>query len=61
MNYLFRCPSCGKQTEIQMRMSEYHADGHLCECGAELVRDLSDICTNYQINCTGFYSDHPSR
>ena len=44
-----------------MRMSEYHADGHLCECGAELVRDLSDICTNYQINCTGFYSDHPSR
>ncbi len=61
MNYLFRCPSCGKQTKIHMRMSEYSADGHLCECGAELVRDLSDICTNYQINCTGFYSDHPSR
>lgn len=61
MTYKFKCPSCGKQTEIQMRMSEYRSDGHMCECGVELVRDVSDMCTTYSLNCTGFYSDHPSR
>ena len=60
MIYRFVCPSCGRQQEIKMKIDEYRAHGHLCECGEELIRDVSDFCGSYSVNCTGFYSDHPS-
>ena len=39
MTYIFICPSCGREKEIEMPMSEYKSDGHRCECGAEMIVD----------------------
>lgn len=60
MTYRFLCPQCGKTKEITMRITEYKADGHLCECGAELVRDPQDFCTSYAADCEGFYARYQS-
>jgi len=61
MKYLFYCPSCGRKVEISMPISEYHADGHLCDCGELLVRDPKDFGMNYNVKCGGFYAEHQSR
>lgn len=55
MIYIFVCPSCGKRHEVQMLVSEYHANGHYCDCGTELKRDIKDFCTISQRNVEGFY------
>ncbi len=60
MIYRFFCPVCGQKIEISMPLIEYRANGHRCSCGAELVRDPKDFCTNYEVGCDGFYSEHQS-
>lgn len=55
MNYKFICPKCGANKEIQMPISEYTAEGHICECGAELKRDPQSFCCSYEAKCDGFY------
>lgn len=60
MIYHFICPQCGAMHDIYMRMSEYTASGHLCACGAELVRDPKDFCTSYAAKFDGFYAEFPS-
>ena len=55
MNYKFICPKCGKRIEISMPISEYTPDGHMCDCGAELKRDVNDFCTVSQRNVDGFF------
>lgn len=47
MTYKFICPKCGKQKEIDMRISEYTSKGHYCDCGEELKRDVKDICSRF--------------
>lgn len=47
MIYKFICPECGKEEEISMRISEYTAEGHKCECGVELIRDIRDFGTSF--------------
>lgn len=61
MTYRFICPKCGRETELRMRIEEYQPDGHICECGAELVRDPKDFCTNYSVSCGGFYAEYQSK
>lgn len=56
MEYKFVCPQCGKEHMIQMKMSEYKSEGHICECGAELKRDPNSFCKNFSVNCSGFYA-----
>lgn len=56
MKYKFICPKCGNEKTIEMRISEYKSDGHMCECGAELKRDPKSFCRSYQVNCDGFYA-----
>jgi predicted nucleic acid-binding Zn ribbon protein len=47
MDYKFICPKCGKQKEIQMKISEYTNKGHYCECGEELKRCVKDLGTTF--------------
>lgn len=54
MNYKFICPECKKSVEIEMRISEYTGKGHVCECGAELKRDVKDIGCNFEVKTDGF-------
>lgn len=61
MIYKFICPSCGCEKEIEMPMSEYKSDGHMCECGAEMIRDPKDFCKTYHVNCCGMYADFQSQ
>ena len=55
MTYKFICPKCGKKHEISMRISEYTAKGHKCDCGEELVRDPEGFSCNFVVKCDGFY------
>lgn len=47
MNYKFKCLKCETTKKIEMRISEYTDKGHYCECGSELIRDVTDICTSF--------------
>ena len=46
MLYPFRCPKCGHEEMISMKMTEYVDDGHICpECDTEMERPIeSRIC-----------------
>ena len=56
MNYKFKCPECKTVKEIEMKISEYTSKGHYCECGNELVRDISDICATFDTSkISGFF------
>ena len=56
MNYPFVCPKCGKNKNVEMSMKEYHSDGHFCECGEEMVREVKSLVCACSINkCGGFY------
>lgn len=55
-DYRFVCPNCGESTIISMHISEYTANGHICPaCEFELVRDVKNFCSEYAVNCSGFY------
>lgn len=55
MYYKFICPKCSKKVEISMPISEYTSNGHYCECGEELIRDIDDFCTTSKRNIEGFF------
>lgn len=55
MRYKFICPDCGAEKEIVMPISEYTPNGHKCDCGAELKRDVKDFCLVSQRNVEGFF------
>lgn len=55
MDYKFICPNCGKEKVVTMPISEYKADGHYCDCGTELKRDVKDFCTSSPRNIDGFF------
>ena len=56
MNDKFICPECKTVKEIEMKISEYTDKGHYCDCGNELVRDISDICSNFDTSkISGFF------
>ena len=55
MDYKFICPKCGKEKTITMRISEYKSNGHFCDCGEELKRDVKDFCTSSSRNVEGFF------
>lgn len=55
MLYKFICPKCNKKVEISMPISEYKAEGHFCDCGSELHRDVNDFCISSQRNVEGFF------
>lgn len=61
MIYKFICPSCGREKEIEIPISEYKSEGHLCECGVEMIRDPKDFCNTYHVNCFGMYADYQSK
>lgn len=53
--YKFICPECNKEKEINMKISEYKSDGHICECGGQLKRSMKDTAKDYVVHTTGFY------
>lgn len=55
MDYKFICSQCGKKVSISMPISEYQPNGHYCECGSELKRDVKDFCIASQRNVEGFF------
>lgn len=58
MNYLFECPKCGTSKNIEMSMKDYHSDGHMCECGAEMEREVKSLICQCSIDKTGsFYRE----
>lgn len=55
MNYPFECPKCGLKREIPMSMKEYRSDGHYCECGTEMVREVKSLICGMSIDRTGSF------
>ena len=56
MNYPFECLKCGLKREISMPMSEYTSEGHCCECGTEMVREVKSLICACNFDRTGdFY------
>lgn len=44
MNYPFRCPKCNHEEIIEMKMSQYSANGHYCPiCNEEMQREISSM------------------
>lgn len=43
-----------------MKIETYKSTGHLCSCGAEMIRDPKDFCRSYDVKCDGFYAEHQS-
>lgn len=43
MEYKFICPECNKQVVVSMPITEYKPNGHYCDCGVELKRDVKDF------------------
>lgn len=44
MMYGFECPKCGHKEDINMRITEYTAEGHMCpKCNTEMGRDISTM------------------
>ena len=54
MTYSFICPNCGKKYDIQMPISKYQDEGHMCECGTELKRDPKSFNGTFIVKCDGF-------
>lgn len=57
MLYPFRCPKCGHEERISMKMTEYTASGHMCpECKTEMERPIESCICACAIDQTGdFY------
>ena len=57
MYYPFICPKCGQKETIEMRITEYSSEGHICsKCSAEMVRDPKSLVCGMSIDKTGdFY------
>lgn len=57
MFYPFECPQCGTKKTIEMPITEYKREGHMCDnCGTEMVREISSLVCGMSIDKTGdFY------
>lgn len=57
MFYPFICPECGQEEAIEMRITEYVAEGHECpKCKTEMKRDPKSLVCGMSIDTTGdFY------
>ena len=56
MFYDFICPKCNKKETIQMRITEYKAEGHLCPtCNAETKRDPKSLACGMSIDKTNSF------
>ena len=57
MFYPFVCPECGQEETIEMRISEYTAEGHNCpKCNTEMKRDPKSLVCGMSVDKTGdFY------
>lgn len=56
MIYKFFCPKCGENHNIEMKISEYHSDNHMCKnCGTELQRNVRDYAGASVWHCQGAY------
>ena len=55
MNYPFVCPRCGLTKEIEMSMKDYHSDGHYCECGEEMVREVKSLVCMGSVDLTNSF------
>lgn len=55
MLYPFYCPKCGHKENVEMKMTEYKSDGHLCsECETEMNRTIESMVCGYK-DAVGFY------
>ena len=62
MEYKFVCPKCNQDEIVNMRISEYTADGHVCKnCGAKLKRSVDSFCRSYSVKCDGFFGKSKQR
>jgi predicted nucleic acid-binding Zn ribbon protein len=53
--YPFYCPNCGHKENIEMKMTEYKSDGHLCtKCETEMARTIESMVCGYK-DTVGFY------
>lgn len=58
MKYIFTCTSCNEDIEIDMPISKYSSEGHLCHvCGKELIRKPEDFCSLFSNKSGGFYNN----
>lgn len=55
MNYPFECPKCGLKRKISMPMSQYTSEGHYCECGTEMVREVKSLICGMSIDKTNSF------
>ena len=56
MFYDFICPKCDKKETIQMRITEYKAEGHLCpSCSTEMKRDPKSLVCGMTVDKTGTF------
>lgn len=55
MNYPFVCPKCGLTKNIEMSMKDYHSDGHMCECGTEMEREVKSLVCGLSIDKTSSF------
>lgn len=57
MFYPFICPKCGNEKTIEMRISEYTSEGHICSnCESEMIRDPKSLVCGMSVDSTGdFY------
>lgn len=41
MTYGFICPECGHKEKIEMPITKYTSEGHICpKCNSEMKRDI---------------------
>lgn len=56
MFYPFECPKCGYKEIIEMPITQYKRDGHLCkECDTEMVREMSSYVCSFVDKTGDFY------
>ena len=55
MNYPFVCPNCGAEKIISMPITEYKSEGHFCECGEEMTREVKSLVCGLSIDKTSSF------
>lgn len=55
MNYPFVCLKCGLTKNIEMSMKDYHSDGHYCECGTGMEREVKSLICGMSIDKTNSF------
>lgn len=56
MYYPFECPECGTKQDIEMKITEYHSDNHLCpNCKTEMKREVSSLVCGLSVDKTNSF------